>query len=34
MFNIIFKSATSITIEMDNSDIYYTNPYDVRLNGE
>lgn len=32
MFNIIFKSSTSITIELVNHDVYETAPYDVVLN--
>lgn len=34
MFNIIFKSSTSVTIELINNDIYNTKEYDVYLNGE
>lgn len=34
MFNIIFKSSTSITIEMTNRDVYLTSPYDIYLDGE
>ncbi len=34
MFKIIFVSPTSITIEMDNKDIYYTKSYDVYVNNE
>ena len=34
MFNIIFKSSTSVTIEMINNDIYNTKEYDVYLNNE
>ncbi len=34
MFNVIFKSSTSITIELNNSDIYETNKYDIYLNNE
>ena len=33
MYNIIFKSSTSITIEMQNQDVYQTDPYDVYLDG-
>ncbi len=33
MFNIIFKSSRSITIELDNQDVFYTKQYDVFLNG-
>lgn len=33
MFNIIFKSSTSITIEIDNKDVYLTKAYDILLNG-
>ncbi len=33
MFNIIFQSSTSVTIELVNKDIYQTNPYDIYLNG-
>ncbi|MDE5566653.1 MAG: glycoside hydrolase family 28 protein [Anaeroplasmataceae bacterium] len=32
MFNILFKSSTSITIEMLNKDVFETEPYDVYLN--
>lgn len=32
MFNIIFQSSTSVTIELVNKDVYQTNPYDVYLN--
>ncbi|MDE5715623.1 MAG: glycoside hydrolase family 28 protein [Anaeroplasmataceae bacterium] len=34
MFNIIFKSSTSVTIEMQNNDVFTTNPYTVKLNNE
>lgn len=34
MFDIIFKSSTSVTIEIQNSDTYYTNPYDIKLDGK
>ncbi len=34
MFNIIFVSSTSITIELDNKDIYETSPYDIKVDGE
>ena len=34
MFNIIFKSSTSVTIELVNNDIYNTEEYDVYLNGK
>ena len=35
MFNILFISPTSVTLELDNKDIYYaSNPYDVYLNDE
>lgn len=35
MFNIIFVSPTSCTIELDNNDIYYAEkPYDVYINDE
>ncbi|MDE7263516.1 MAG: glycoside hydrolase family 28 protein [Anaeroplasmataceae bacterium] len=34
MFDIIFKSSTSVTIEMKNKDVYSTAPYDVLLNGQ
>lgn len=34
MFNIIFKSSTSITIELDNADIFETNKYDIFINDE
>ncbi len=33
MFDIIFKSSTSVTLEMKNKDVYNTNPYDIVLNG-
>ena len=33
-FNIIFKSSRSITIELNNKDIYYTNPFDVFVDDE
>lgn len=32
MFEIIFKSSTSVTIEKINQDVYYTKPYDIYLN--
>lgn len=32
MFTILFKSSTSVTIEIQNSLPYATDPYDVRLN--
>ena len=32
MFNIIFTSSTSITLELVNSDVYNTKEYDVYLN--
>lgn len=31
MFNIIFKSSTSITLEMNNNHVYNTDPYDIYL---
>ncbi len=31
MFNIIFVSSTSITIELENKDIYETSPYDIKI---
>ena len=31
MFNIIFKSSTSVTIELINNDVYNTSEYDVYL---
>ena len=34
MFNIIFKSSTSITFELVNNDVYNTKEYDIYLNGE
>ena len=34
MFNIIFKSSTSVTLELVNNDIYNTAEYDVYLNGK
>lgn len=34
MFDIIFKSSTSVTIEMKNKDIYSTAPYSVFLNDQ
>lgn len=34
MFNIIFQSSTSITIELINKDVYQTDPYDIYLNGQ
>ena len=34
MFNILFVSSTSVTFEIDNNDVYKTNPYTVKLNGE
>ena len=33
MFDIIFTSSTSITIEMKNTDAHETEPYDIELNG-
>lgn len=33
-FNVLFKSARSVTLELENKDIYITNPYDIILNGE
>ena len=32
MFNLIFKSSTSLTFEMDNKDIVVTNPFNVYVN--
>ena len=32
MFNIIFSSSTSITIELVNNDVYNTKKYDIYLN--
>ena len=32
MFNLIFKSSTSLTFEMDNKDIVVTNPFNVFVN--
>lgn len=32
MFNIIFKSSTSVTIEMINKDPFSTTPYEIQLN--
>ena len=34
MFNIIFKSSTSVTIEQVNNDVYKTNNYSVYLNNK
>lgn len=34
MFNIIFKSSTSVTIELINNDVYNTSEYDVYLDGK
>jgi polygalacturonase len=35
MFNVIFKTSRSLTIELDNKAIYYApKPYDVFVNGE
>ena len=34
LFNLIFKSSTSFSFEMDNNDIVVTNPFDVYLNNE
>ena len=34
MFNIIFKSSTSITFELVNNDVYNTKEYDIYLNDE
>ena len=34
MFNIIFKSSTSLTIELNNNDIYSTANYSLYLNNE
>ena len=34
MFNIIFKSSTSITFELVNNDVYNTKEYNVYLNDE
>ncbi len=33
-FNVIFKSTRSVTIELDNQDIFETKPYSVYLNHE
>ncbi len=34
MFNIIFKSSTSVTFELKNNQPFVTEPYDVILNGK
>ena len=34
MIDIIFKSSTSVTYELKNSDPYTTDPYDIVLNGK
>lgn len=34
MFDIIFKSSTSIAIEMKNTDVYTTDPYNIALDGK
>ena len=34
MFDIIFQTSTSVTLEMLNNDAFYTTPYDIKLNGE
>ena len=34
MFNIIFKSSTSLTIELNNNDIYSTANYSLYLNNQ
>ena len=34
MFNIIFTSSTSITLELVNNDVYNTKEYDIYLNDE
>ena len=33
-FNIIFKSSTSVTLELLNNDIYLTQEYSLYLNNE
>ncbi len=32
MFKVLFKSATSVTIEMNNKDVYFTQPYNLYVN--
>ncbi|MDE5546730.1 MAG: glycoside hydrolase family 28 protein [Anaeroplasmataceae bacterium] len=34
MFNIIFTSSTSITLELNNKDVYSTKAYDIYLDGK
>ena len=33
-FDIIYVSSRSLTIELNNKDIYYTEPYDLYVNEE
>ncbi len=33
-FNLLYSTPFSLSFELDNEDIYVTNPYDVYLNDE
>ena len=34
MFNLVFKSSTSFSFEMNNNDVYETSAFDIYLNGD